>query len=167
MPAPQESSEWFEDFNRKYEEARAQTRARASEPDEVDYIPRGGDLLNASLRSIDLSAVLAGDRWLSRKTGSLIIAPSGHGKSSLSIQLAVAWACGRVCFGIKPKASWRILIVQAEDDDNDVTEFSKCIERMELDEAEREAVRKNKRAGVTTNAGRRAFCPFPDIALLM
>lgn len=115
----------------------------AREPDEEIYIPRGIDLLNASLRNIDLSAVLAGERWLSRKNGCLVIAPSGHGKSSLSIQLAILWACGRTAFGLKARQAMRILIIQAEDDDNDVTEFAQCIERMGLSEAERELVRKN------------------------
>lgn len=59
---------------------------------------------------------LAGHRWL-RKTGSCILAgPSGIGKSSLGRQLAISWALGRECFGVKPTKPIKILMIQAEND---------------------------------------------------
>ena len=50
-----------------------------------------------------------------------IVAPSGLGKSTLSIQMAVLWCCGLIAFGITPHKALRILIIQSEDDQGDCT----------------------------------------------
>jgi hypothetical protein len=92
---------------------------------------------------LDCSQVLLGNRWLSRRTGGFIVAPSGHGKSTLVIQATVGWSCGRIEFAIKPVGPLRILIVQSEDDDNDITEMAQMVDRLKLTAAERELVRAN------------------------
>ena len=75
---------------------------------------------------------LLGDRYLCRGGGAFIVAPSGMGKSTLSVQLAVLWCCGLVAFGIKPSKALRILIVQSEDDEGDVSEQSQMLKHMDL-----------------------------------
>jgi hypothetical protein len=103
----------------------------------------GKSIIEFAERKIDESKNLLGNRWLSRLCGGFIVAPSGHGKSSLVIQTAICWSCGRVAFGIKPAGPLRILIIQSEDDDNDVTEMAWMYDRLELSAAEKNLVRKN------------------------
>jgi hypothetical protein len=103
----------------------------------------GKSIIDFSEGQIDYSQVLAGNRWLSRRTGGFIVAPSGHGKSTLVIQLTVCWSCGRIEFAIKPAHPLRILVVQSEDDDNDIFEMAQMVDRLKLTAAERELVRKN------------------------
>lgn len=50
----------------------------------------------------------------------LLLGPTGAGKSSLAMQLSMLWALGREGFGIAPARSLRILIIQAENDDDDM-----------------------------------------------
>jgi hypothetical protein len=92
---------------------------------------------------IDDSKTLAGNRYLCRGGGMLIVAPSGMGKSTLTIQLAILWAAGAIAFGIKPKRKLRILILQAEDDQGDCTEMSAMFEHLGLSDPEKKAVLHN------------------------
>ncbi len=66
---------------------------------------------------------LLGNRYLCRAGGLLLAAPTGIGKSVLSIQAAILWALGRGLFGIKPAKPLRVLIVQSENDDGDIAEI--------------------------------------------
>jgi hypothetical protein len=79
---------------------------------------------------IDWSQNLLGNRWLSRGTGAIICAPSGIGKSTLSIQAAILWSAGKAAFYIKPLRPWRILILQSEDDRNDMREMCQVLPEM-------------------------------------
>src|SRR5271166_2482915 len=117
--------------------------ADGSKPTRQLRLLTGRSIIHFSERPIDNLQNLLGSRWLSRKTGGFIVAPSGHGKSSLVIQSSICWSCGRVVFGIKPASAWRILIIQAEDDDNDVTEMALMCDRLKLNQTERELVRRN------------------------
>jgi hypothetical protein len=75
---------------------------------------------------------LLGDRYLCRTGGMFIVAPSGLGKSTLSIQMAVLWCCGLVAFGIGPRKALRILILQSEDDQGDCTEMAQVMNHLGL-----------------------------------
>ena len=86
---------------------------------------------------------LLGNRWLSACQGAFFVAPSGHGKSAWVIQSAILWSCGLAAFAIKPVRPLRILILQAEDDDNDVTEMAWMLDRLPLSSDQKELVRTN------------------------
>jgi AAA domain len=87
----------------------------------------GGNILQYARASIDKEATLLGDRYLCRDGGMFIVAPSGQGKSSLSVQLACEWSLGSNPLGIQAKSPSRVLIIQGEDDDGDITEMSQWI----------------------------------------
>ena len=61
-------------------------------------------------------------RFLCRGGGALLIGQTGQGKSSLSMQAMLAFALGRPLFGIQPNGQLKCLLVQAENDDGDITE---------------------------------------------
>jgi hypothetical protein len=65
---------------------------------------------------------LVGNRYLVRGGSSLWAGGSGYGKSSLELQLAVYWACGVPCFGLRPVRPLKSLIIQAENDRGDMGE---------------------------------------------
>lgn len=59
---------------------------------------------------------VAGNLWLRKGSASLLVGPSGIGKSSLGRQIAMTWALGLPCTGLAPNRPLRILMVQAEND---------------------------------------------------
>lgn len=101
------------------------------------------DIRSLSRKKIDDSKTILGKRYLCRGGGMWIIAPSGLGKSTLSIQIAILWACGKSAFDIKPSKSLRILVVQAEDDEGDCIEMSLMINHLGLSEKEKILVGEN------------------------
>jgi transposase len=66
---------------------------------------------------------LLGNRYLSREGGLLFVAPTGTGKSTAIMQMALLWAVGKPAFGIMPKHKIKTLIIQAENDDGDLAEM--------------------------------------------
>jgi RecA-family ATPase len=71
----------------------------------------------------------------------LFVGPSGIGKSSASIQQDILWALGRPAFGIKPARPLRILTIQAENDDGDLSEMSRGVcNHLNLTDEERKLV---------------------------
>ncbi len=104
---------------------------------------RGTSIIDFAERSVDHSRVLLGNRWLERGQGAFVIAPSGHGKSTLVIQAAICWSCARVAFAIKPAKPWRFLVLQSEDSDNDIVEMAQMVHRLDLTEKEKALVRAN------------------------
>ncbi len=72
---------------------------------------------------IDKSKTILGDRWLCKEGGALFVGPSGIGKSSASVQQDILWALGRPAFGIAPARPLKILCIQAEDDEGDISEM--------------------------------------------
>ncbi len=70
---------------------------------------------------------LIGNRWLGRGMSCLLVGPSGVGKSSLNLQLAICWAVRRPAFGITPIKALRSLIIQAENDIGDLSEMFKGV----------------------------------------
>lgn len=87
----------------------------------------GGSILDFANAPVDTTATLLGDRYLCRGGGMFVVAPSGQGKSSLSCQLAVEWSIGGDPIGIKAVKPLRVLIIQGEDDQGDVTEMTKWV----------------------------------------
>jgi hypothetical protein len=94
-------------------------------------------------RPIDHENTLLGERYLCRTGGMFIVAPSGMGKSTASIQMAVLWCCGLPAFGIRPKKALRILVVQSEDDDDDSTEMAKVMDHLSLTKEQKSLVQAN------------------------
>ena len=59
-----------------------------------------------------------------RKGGAvMLVSSAGTGKSAFSIQSAILWAMGKPCFGIVPVRPLKIVIIQAEDDDEEIAQF--------------------------------------------
>jgi hypothetical protein len=92
---------------------------------------------------IDCENTLLGNRYICRGGGMFIVAPSGLGKSTLSIQLAILWCCGAIAFGIKPRKPLRILIVQSEDDEGDCIEMAQMIDHLGLTADQKKTVDQN------------------------
>jgi hypothetical protein len=103
----------------------------------------GHSLVWYANQPIDHKQTLLGERYLCRGGGMFVVAPSGMGKSTLSIQMAILWACGFVAFGIRPGKALRILIVQSEDDQGDCTEMTAMKDQLELTAKEKELVDEN------------------------
>lgn len=105
----------------------------------------GRSLLDFLDIQIDPQSNLLGNRWLTREGSLFVVAPSGHGKSSFSIQCAILWALGRVAFGIKPARPLRILLLESEDDDADNSSFVQVLRTMNLSKTDRELLAANTR----------------------
>ena len=61
-------------------------------------------------------------RYLCRGGGLLLAGPTGVGKSSISMQMAISWALGRSAFDIEPVGPLSSLVIQSENDDGDLAE---------------------------------------------
>ena len=68
-------------------------------------------------------AELIKHRFLCQGGGMLIVGPTGHGKSSLSMQLMIKWALGQAALGLEPTRPLKSLLIQAENDDGDLAEM--------------------------------------------
>jgi hypothetical protein len=125
-------------------ETNHETQKTSGEPQqEVKRQLSGQSLYDYNKRKIEPGNTLLGIRWLCRTNGAVVVSPSGMGKSSLSIQAAILWSCGKIAFGINPTRPLRILIVQAEDDDDDTTEMCQMLDKLGLTQAEKELVHAN------------------------
>ena len=62
---------------------------------------------------------LLGIRWLCRGGSILLCGPTGIGKSSFAMQLAIKCALGETFFGIAASGKLKVLVIQAENDDGD------------------------------------------------
>lgn len=63
------------------------------------------------------------NRVVCRGAGVLLVGPTGVGKSSLAMQLAMKWAIGQACFGFAPARPIKSLMIQAENDAGDLCEM--------------------------------------------
>jgi hypothetical protein len=68
-------------------------------------------------------AELLKHRYLCKGGGLLLVGPTGHGKSSLAMQLMIKWALGQAVFGLEPARPLKSLLIQAENDDGDLAEM--------------------------------------------
>ena len=97
---------------------------KAKQAHATSEVMRVNDLLLIDTEN-DPNSVI-GKRWLCKGHSAVIMGPSGVGKSTLTMQLAVNWAIGKAVFGVTPKAPLRHLIVQAENDAGDLSEQLKA-----------------------------------------
>jgi len=87
---------------------------------------------------------LIGKRWLCRSGSVQLVGESGIGKSSFMMQLAVSFSISRDLFGITPIHALRVLIVQRENDEGDMSEELQGInEGLSLSEDERALLKQN------------------------
>ena len=85
-------------------------------------------------------------RFLGKGGSFLIVAPSGVGKSTLLMQIAICWSAGRDFFGLKPVRPLRCFLLQGENDDGDVVEMAKGIKTgLNLSDPECKALNSNFR----------------------
>ncbi len=111
-----------------------------------DPLAEARSLADYAEAPIDPGQTLLGDRFLCRGGAMLIVGRSGMGKSSMSTQQDILWACGREAFGIRPATPLNVLTIQAENDAGDVTEMAGgVIVGLGLVEHEIEAVRERTR----------------------
>jgi hypothetical protein len=75
--------EWNESKER---EAREADQEKANNERTQKLLLQGKSIVQYDERAIDNTKNLLGIRWLSRTCGALVIAPSGHGKSSFAIR---------------------------------------------------------------------------------
>jgi len=71
----------------------------------------------------DLNALVGPHRFLCREAVATLVGPSGIGKSTLAMQMAIGFASCREIFGFKPRMGMKILIIQGENDDGDIAEM--------------------------------------------
>jgi RecA-family ATPase len=89
-------------------------------------------------------AELLKHRYLCRGGALLLVGPTGHGKSSLAMQLMIKWALGQAVFGIEPARPIKSLLIQAENDDGDLAEMKAGVfNGLNLTEEEQEGACKN------------------------
>lgn len=66
---------------------------------------------------------LLGNGFLRRGQVGLVVGATGTGKSVLVMQGALNWSIGRAFFGIEPQRALKVLIIQAENDDDDMADM--------------------------------------------
>jgi len=108
-------------------------------------VVRSLDLLKTPDRDNDPTELIA-SRFLYRGAVCLVLGPTGVGKSSFLMQLAVHFAVGKPLFHINPgkyylNRGMRVLLIQAENDDGDLAEMrdgvlAGCSDLTETDKAE-------------------------------
>jgi AAA domain len=103
----------------------------------------GGSAIHYAQKIIDPGSCLLGNRYLTRGSGMFFVAPSGQGKSTAVMQATVCWCCGRESFDILPSRPIRINLIQAEDDDADLTDMAKVIDYLHFSGPELELIEKN------------------------
>jgi hypothetical protein len=88
-------------------------------------------------------------------------APSGIGKSVLSVQAAIEFAIARTAFGIRPVRPLRSLIVQAEDNQGDMIEMARMVDHLKLTPEQQEQVGGNTWGKVRQRAHRASLHQRP------
>jgi hypothetical protein len=124
-------------------EARQQADSNNGANGDKPHFKLGRSLVWYANQPIDHEETLLGNRYLCRGGGMFVVAPSGMGKSTLSIQMAILWACGLIAFRIRPRKALRILIVQSEDDQGDCTEMAAMKDQLGLTAKEKQLVDQN------------------------
>ncbi len=107
--------------------------------------------------------------WLRKGGGAFLVSTAGTGKSVFTIQAALQWTMGKAAFGIEPVRPIRVAIVQAEDDNEEVSDFRNQITDGLVDDGVdrdtvREAWSKVRLADATGKTGE-GFIAFVDEAV--
>ena len=119
-----------------------ETEAVRVETEECNPLADGKSLADYAEQPIDPEQTLLGERYLCRGGALLFVGRSGMGKSSAAAQQDILWACGREAFGIVPAKPLRILGIQAENDDGDMSEMAGGVMHgLELTDEDIKAVR--------------------------
>jgi len=97
-------------------------QATPSEPQTLTSLKSLASLPNPLPETINPAALFK-NGWLRKGGGAFLIAPSGQGKSSWTIQASILWAMGQPAFGIEPVRPLKMAIIQAEDDEEEMADF--------------------------------------------
>ena len=77
----------------------------------------------------DDNMTIVGNNYLRRGGSCILVGPSGIGKSSLGLQIAITWALGLPCFGMTPVKPLKVLLIEAENDISDMHDMGIGIAR--------------------------------------
>ena len=112
------ASDWTDDTYAEYAQAAAD---RALEEMRLAaFIRRPRKNLLDFQRDLTGANVLIGRRWGVKGTVVMIVSSTGTGKSVVQTQMAVSFAAGLPCCGLKPRRPFRSWIIQSEDDEDRV-----------------------------------------------
>jgi RecA-family ATPase len=100
-------------------------------------------LFDLAERTVNKSEYLLGDGWLERGDGGIIFSGAGIGKSVISNQMAFNWGAGREAFGIYPNGPLKVIIVQAEDGENDQIRMAKMANHLGFTAIQKAIAKKN------------------------
>src|SRR5260221_5529745 len=92
------------------------------------------------------------------------VAHSGKVRSTAVMQATVCWCCGRECFDIVPARPIRINLIQAEDDDADLSDIARVIDHLHFTGSELELIGKNSWIEtINDQVGVDAICAIDNI----
>ena len=75
----------------------------------------------------DDCSYLLSNRLLRRGETAALVGPSGLGKSTTAVQLAMHWSAGQPALGLVPLAPMRIVMIQAENDEAEMSMLTRGI----------------------------------------
>lgn len=111
-------------------------------------------------------AELIKHRFLCRGGSAVLVGPTGVGKSSLTMQMAILWSLGRPCFGLEPARPLRVLIIQAENDDGDLAEMRDgVLSGLNLSDQERREASERVTVVTEDSRTREGFAQMLDLLL--
>lgn len=132
--------------------------------EQIALILNGNDPMALSTRKFENHNCLLGQRYLNRKAGMFMIAPSGQGKSSAAIQASVCWGAGLSAFDIEPNFPLRITVIQAEDDESDLIQQCSVIKWLPLSDKHKNLIGQNVWIETLNDQiGANAVCVFDQI----
>jgi RecA-family ATPase len=116
-------------------------RTLAKDDDGLEpYKPKGNSPTGYFEKNITNHDILLGNGFLERESAALLAGPSGIGKSSIAMQMGCSWSCAKPAFDFVPPRELRIVMVQHEDSQNDLSRQSAIVISDGLD---KEIIRKN------------------------
>jgi hypothetical protein len=86
----------------------------------VNTLPERLDLGSLVTKDPSDEQCLCNDWAFERRAIIAVVAPTGIGKSVLTMQLSTAFACGKETIGFRPNRAYKVLVIQCEDSDQDI-----------------------------------------------